>query len=664
MPADGPRYTPSLRHQRNRPAHPDSVLLDRLQTLDEEALALLVEWNKAPASEVQRAVSKLDLSGLDTVSAREDLCSRLYPSGCDAAQPYRSLDGSCNNVQRPSWGKALSCHNRIAPPVYQDGVSSPRTLSLSGRPLPNARLVSNAMWDLEKAKRGSARYSQQHTHLLMAFGQLIDHDLSLTPDARGANGSLLQCCGSGEDTKSPSCFIIPVGDDDPFYSGVATTCLNFVRSSGCSDCNGIMHERRFVNQQSAFLDASHVYGTGPVEHETLRDPKGRHLLLLVQGERLLPPSLRPERDGCSDPDTARFCFRAGDGRVNQQPAIAVLQTVYARQHNRIAQQLKELYADWDTETVFQEARRVLVAQHQHIIYSEFLPEVLGPRYQHPAGPSVGSRSRYDPGHDPSVLVEFATAAFRFGHGMADHFSLVDEGFRAKMYPLDDNYFQVDDLHRKGSVDSLLRGLALQRGRVPGPSLSNAVREHLYRNASSRSGLDLAALNVQRGRDHAIPGYGFWLRRCLGRQVRGFGDLHAFMEPHRAQLLAALYEHPDDVDLWVAGLMERPAYPGSLVGPTFACIIGRQFRSFQQGDRYFYSNAGPVALTNEQLSQVSRFTLAKLICANADEPHKLVLQRRVLRRPHAVTNPLTPCDQLPDTDLRSWTRATPAWRSDR
>ncbi|KAH9363393.1 hypothetical protein HPB48_019475 [Haemaphysalis longicornis] len=77
--------------------------------------------NKAPASEVQRAVSKLDLSGLDTVSAREDLCSRLYPSGCDAAQPYRSLDGSCNNVQRPSWGKALSCHNRIAPPVYQDG---------------------------------------------------------------------------------------------------------------------------------------------------------------------------------------------------------------------------------------------------------------------------------------------------------------------------------------------------------------------------------------------------------------------------------------------------------------------------------------------------------------------------------------------------------------
>ncbi|XP_065302561.1 salivary peroxidase/catechol oxidase-like [Dermacentor albipictus] len=649
MPADGPRYSPALRHQRNRPVHPDSVLMDTMQLWDEQALLLLMKRNNASKTEVQHAVAKMDLSELEAVSMRKALCGRLYPTECDPSDPYRSLDGSCNNIEHPSWGKALSCHARITPPVYPDGVSSPRTLSLSGRPLPNPRQVSNALWDLRAAP--GATYSQRHTHLVMAFGQLVDHDLALTPDARGVNGSLLQCCGDGGE-RSPSCFPVSVAGDDSFYGPLSVSCMNFVRSSGCSDCGGVMHERRFVNQQSAYLDASHVYGTNQLEHDTLRDPEGMELMLLSEG-RLLPRSLRPDRDGCSDPETARFCFRAGDGRVNQQPAIAVLQIAYARQHNRIARELKKLNPGWDAETVYQEARRVLVAQHQHIIYTEYLPVVLGRRFP----PIPGLRSRYDARRDPSVLVEFATAAFRFGHGMADHYSLVDEHFRGTVYSLADHYFLVDELHDKGTVDRLIRGLALQRARVPSPALSDAVREHLYRNASSQAGLDLASLNVQRGRDHAIPGYAFWLRRCLGRRVHDFADLYAFMEPRRAQLLAELYERPDDVDLWVGGLMERPANPDALVGPTFACIIARQFRGLQEGDRFFYSHGGPMALTDAQLLQVSQFSLAKLLCANADEPHRMVVQRDALLRPDAISNPLTPCDHLPDTDLRYWTRAS-------
>lgn len=50
-------------------------------------------------------------------------------------------------------------------------------------------------------------------------------------------------------------------------------------------------------------------------------------------------------------------------------------------------------------------------------------------------------------------------------------------------------------------------------------------------------------------------------------------------------------HPDDVDLWTAGLMERPISRNAFVGPTFACILGRQFRGLKYGDRFFYTH-GP------------------------------------------------------------------------
>ncbi|KAK8783990.1 hypothetical protein V5799_009645 [Amblyomma americanum] len=79
--------------------------------------------NNATKVQVQRAVSKLDLNELEPIATRKELCGRLYPSTCDPAHPYRTLDGSCNNLANPSWGKALSCHSRIAPAVHGDGKS-------------------------------------------------------------------------------------------------------------------------------------------------------------------------------------------------------------------------------------------------------------------------------------------------------------------------------------------------------------------------------------------------------------------------------------------------------------------------------------------------------------------------------------------------------------
>lgn len=42
----------------------------------------------------------------------------------------------------------------------------------------------------------------------------------------------------------------------------------------------------------------------------------------------------------------------------------------------------------------------------------------------------------------------------------------------------------------------------------------------------------------------------------------------------------------DIDLWSGGVSERPL-PGSMAGPTFACIIATQFSYARRGDRFWY-----------------------------------------------------------------------------
>ena len=70
-------------------------------------------------------------------------------------------------------------------------------------------------------------------------------------------------------------------------------------------------------------------------------------------------------------------------------------------------------------------------------------------------------------------------------------------------------------------------------------------------------------------------------------------------------LALLYAHVDDVDLFVGGISETPV-PGAVLGPTFRCLIGDQFKRLQSGDRFYYDNArSPYVFSPAQLQQVEQ-----------------------------------------------------------
>ena len=68
---------------------------------------------------------------------------------------------------------------------------------------------------------------------------------------------------------------------------------------------------------------------------------------------------------------------SGDVRVNEQSGLAMIHNLLLREHNRVADYLQKLNPEWNDEIVFQEARRIVAAEIQHITYNEWSPLIIG-----------------------------------------------------------------------------------------------------------------------------------------------------------------------------------------------------------------------------------------------------------------------------------------------
>ena len=102
---------------------------------------------------------------------------------------------------------------------------------------------------------------------------------------------------------------------------------------------------------------------------------------------------------------------------------------------------------------------------------------------------------------------------------------------------------------------------------------------------------------------------------------------------------------------IGGLAETPLH-GGLVGPTFACIIGIQFRNLRKCDRFWYENGNPlIRFTEAQLAEIRKVTLSKVICNNCDQVTNI--QRAMFDIPDPFLNPRVPCNALPEINLELW-----------
>ncbi|EEC04515.1 oxidase/peroxidase, putative, partial [Ixodes scapularis] len=497
------------------------------------------------AAQSLQSLADQDLS-LEQASQECNLDSRIVP--CDPDSAFRRSEGSCNNLANPRWGMAGSCMSRLLEPAYQDGISSPR-VSRSGKELPNARLVSSTVHPDRTVP--SPRFS----HMLMQFGQFMDHDVALAPleahpgEIRnlGNPNNPIDCC-TPERWVLPECYSIAVPEGDEFFAALGQTCLNMPRSAPCSCKLGYREQQDAL---TSYLDLSQVYGSSTEDTLRLRLGQG--------GETALGPQ-PPTRNWRDSQSVGRRKALPGnqvgtsmDSRVHIQvekrcwnfevrghPLASILIRIHKKRFfffffKTIKQ--SELMSDY----LLRLPRRIVGAQWQHIAYSEWMLVVLGPdamaRYQlTPTG-----RSRYSPTVDGSLINEFASAAFRLGHTLIDGvFNRVTEHGEASPYELQDFYFFPFYLYH-GDMDNVVRGLLRQSSQDYDSFVTIGVSQHLYRLRNESYGLDLIALNLQRGREHGLRPYIDYLTYCTGHVVNSFDDLLRYIPAKVVNQYISLYE---------------------------------------------------------------------------------------------------------------------------
>ncbi|XP_071379246.1 eosinophil peroxidase-like isoform X1 [Centroberyx affinis] len=642
----------------------------------ENAIKLIKKRSLGTHHIQKRSINATDLISEEDLRVIADLtgCSaRDRPPSCKTTpnlNTFRTATSVCNNRKDTRLGSSNTPFARWLPAEYQDRISLPkgwdRNRKINKHILPLVREVSNRILSTANADVES---DSLYTHLVTIFGQWTDHDLTFTPHSpviRSFNNGI-DCDDSCE--RSEPCFPVTIPTKDPRFGRNSEECIPFFRSSAaCGSGNtghifGASTVRQQMNSITAFIDVGQVYNSEEAKARNLRDLTNDKGLLRVNteyndsGRELLPfatmgANMCASRASITNDTNAKEvpCFLAGDERVNENIALTSIHTLLMREHNRLARALAKLNPHWNGERLYQEARKIMGGYFQVITYRDYLLHIVGPDF---IAKQLSTYPGYDEDVDPSISNVFATAAYRFAHLMVQPF----------IFRLNEEYKEHPDfpstlLHRaffapwriifEGGLDPVIRGLVGRKAKLNTQDhmMHDELRERLF-EFSSHLALDLGALNMQRGRDHGLPGYNKWRKFCGLSQPRNLKQLTKVMNnSDLAKNLLDLYGTPDNIDVWLAGVAE-PFVPGGRVGPLFACLIATQFQKIRQGDRLWWENYG--VFTDDQRESIRGTSLARIICDNTGITE--VPKKPFLYRPRG--SGYTKCDDIPAFDLKPW-----------
>ncbi|KAL0840027.1 hypothetical protein ABMA28_015352 [Loxostege sticticalis] len=575
-------------------------------------------------------------------------CVNTILKPCDP-DAWRSLDGSCSDLNHPSRGMPHTPTLRLLPPFYSGNGYEPRKAKC-GEPLPLERPLRTSL--LPEARFPDQVFTQLVTHFLVFF---VSDILSLHDTVNYVTWKPYCCLPQGQ--KDRECIPLKIPNDDPVHRFGNLRCMRLTRpftfqSVGCVK-NSTKPER--IISSTSTLDLSKVYGQSL---EALAS-KGRLfksglLKFEIEDGRIWPPSMKTQITPClvnRKPRETR-CHDTPDETTNSLPGINLFSVWFYRLHNNIAYALAKVNPCWDDEKLFQTARDINIAIMVQILYYELLPSLMGYDNLLREGLitwSKGFRDSYNDKVLPQISTEYATVLRWFHVVQENNQKLYNpEGCYMRSIPLTNislrtGWFGVDN-----NMDYITQGAFRQAsGRFDSLVDPDIAEIGL---GPVTEGTDIPAFDLVKNRHFGMAPYVKYVELWHGISVNTFDDLIGVIKPEMLDVIKEKYKHVEDIDLLAGLWVELPA-TGSFLPKTLQYLMLEQHFRFLVSDRHWYERPNrPHAFNLDQLLEIRKATIASFMCSVGDTVTEI--QPSAFVRP-GPGNEITSFDYIPKIDFRAW-----------
>lgn len=248
-----------------------------------------------------------------------------------------------------------------------------------------------------------------------------------------------------------------------------------------------------------------------------------------------------------NPGVYRHIFAFGGDRCNATPMVAAMNTLFLREHNRLADLLTQQNPDWDDDRVFETARNITIVLFIKIVVEEYINHI-SPSFRFIADPSVAWNA---PWNKPNWITSEFSLLYRWHPLIPDQIRFGPTTWQSKELI---------------SNNTPLLECGLQQTFL---DLSSQTAGQIGPFNTATSLLDLESRAIQQGRLCKLAPYADYKAYASQNRPQSFSDISK--NPNVTELLKKCYRTVDDVEFYV-GLFAEDHVDESPLPPLLRTMV--------------------------------------------------------------------------------------------